>query len=356
MKAPLRASSWWSYKIPPMLAVAYYAIASAPHPIGLSRVGLELLLYIIAAVGIAGFGHLLLDAFDVAEDRINGKSNLWESLSPVGAGALVVTLLAASLLPWIILPLGPVGIVLLGLEFLMFALYAIPPIRLKERGFAGVIADAMYAHALPALWTWVPFSMFAGSRTTSWFPVLLGFWAILVGMRHLLQHQALDVEGDTRAGAKTFGARHGREATLRLISRRIIPVEMIAFGLLLSVAAPHIPFVGVLFVLYLAWQWFKVRFLWMSHLNMFGRITDADRTVVVGTYVLSSFYERWLAPLVLMVLAWNDPSYLFLLLVHVILFRGSARGLVREDIPLAASYMRSTTAERAVRRILQARA
>ena len=353
MKAPLRAASWWSYKIPPMLAVAYYAIASAPHPVGLGAVAFELLLYIIAAVGIAGFGHVLLDAFDVAEDRINGKSNLWESMSTPGAIALVTTLLAASLLPWTMLPLGRTGIALIVLEFLMFALYAIPPVRLKERGFGGVIADAMYAHALPALWTWVPFSILAGSRTSQWFPFLLAAWALLVGMRHLLQHQALEVEGDKRAGALTFGARHGRDATLRLIAQRIIPVEMIAFGLLLAIAAPHIPFVGVVFVLYLAWQWFKVRFLWMSKLNMFGPMTDADRTVVVGTYVLSSFYERWLAPLVLMVLAWHDPSYLWLLLVHVFLFRGSARGLVREDIPLAASFVRSSSAERTVRRILQ---
>jgi 4-hydroxybenzoate polyprenyltransferase len=355
VKAPLRAASWWSYKIPPMLAVAYYAIASAPHPIGFSEVAFQLLLYIIAAVGIAGFGHLLLDAFDVTEDRINGKSNLWESLGPTRALSLLSALLAASLLPWMLLPLGAVGIALIGLQFLMFVLYAVPPFRLKERGFAGVIADAMYAHALPALWTWVPFSRLAGSRTQAWFPVLLGVWALLVGMRHLLQHQALDAESDKRAGTRTFGAMHGRDATLRLISRRIIPVEMVAFGLLLTIAASHIPLVGVLFVLYLGWQWFKVRFLWMSRLNMFGRIDDADRTVVVGTYVLSSFYERWLAPLVLMVLAWNDPSYLLLLLLHLILFRGSARSLAREDFPLAAAYMRSTTAERAVRRILQAR-
>ena len=173
-------------------------------------------------------------------------------------------------------------------------------------------------------------------------------------MRHLLQHQALDVEGDKRADARTFGARNGRDATLRLIAQRIIPMEMMTFGLVLSIAAPYIPFVGFVFLVYLAWQWFKVRFLWMSKLNMFGPMTHADRTVVVGTYVLSSFYERWLAPLVLMVLAWHDPSYLWLLAVHVILFRGSARGLVREDIPLAASFMRSTSAERTVRRILQA--
>ncbi len=337
MQPPLKAGGWWNYKIPPLLAIAYYALASAPQPLRFSEIQIELALYIVAVTGIAGFGHVFLDAFDVEEDRLLGKSNLWAGRSAAGRALLLAVLLAASWLPWIVLPAPPIVVGLLVLEFVMFALYAVPPIRLKERGLPGIVADAMYAHALPALWTWIPFALMARAVTAPWFPLLLGGWSLVVGTRHLLQHQAIQIESDRKAGAKTAAVRRGREATLRLIAGPLLSLEAMAFlGLVVTIGG-NMPAVGIGFLVYLIWQLSKLRFLWLARFNIFGAMADEDRVTVVGTLILTRFYERWLPLIVLVVLTFREPSYLPLLLIHLLVFRGGLVELLRDDVPLAAT-------------------
>jgi hypothetical protein len=341
MQAPLKASGWWNYKIPPLLGIAYFALSSAPNPPSLGETWFFFLVYFVAVVGIAGFGHVLLDAFDVDEDRLLGKANLWAPLSTVGRVSLLGALLAASWLPWVVLPGGAVAIVLVALEFALFALYAVPPIRLKNRGFAGITADALYAHALPALWTWVPFSIVAGAHAPGWFPALLAAWALTTGMRHLLQHQVIQLDSDRLAGAATHAVRSGREVALATIVRRVMPLDLATFALLLVVIGLDAPLVPVGFAAYILWQAFKFRFIWMSRFSIVGRIGDADRATVVGTLVMTRFYERWFPLLLVLTLAARFPSYLPLLFVHILLFRKAFAEMIREDFPLATAYFRS---------------
>lgn len=345
MQAPLKASGWWNYKIPPMLAVAYYAIASASNPPGFGAMKWYFLLYIVSTVGIAGFGHVLLDVFDVEEDRVLGKQNLWAPLSPASRVLLIGALLMASWLPWLVLPAGPLIVGILSLQFLMFFLYAVPPVRLKERGFPGIVADAMYAHMLPALWTLIPFSVLAGSTSTLWFYVLLAAWSLAVGMRHLLQHQVLQVESDHVAGARTFAVRYGRERTLALMVRRVMPAEVVAFTLLLLSMAGQLPGILLGFGLYLLWQGFRFRRIWMSRFNIAGRMYDADRATVAGTLIMSRFYERWLPVMMLIVLVSRDRSWIVLLGLHVIVFRRAFVEIFHEEVLLAAAYVRSLTSQ-----------
>lgn len=341
MQPPLKASGWWNYKIPPMLAVAYFALATAPRPPVFSAIRLPLLLYLIAVVGIAGFGHLYLDIFDVDEDRLLGKSNLWAPLRNGQRLSLVFLLLAMSVLPWLILPIGRIGAGLIGLEFLMFLLYATPPVRLKERGFPGIVADSMYAHGLPAMWTWIPFSRLSGSSAPAWVPVLIAGWAFIVGMRHLLQHQVIQFESDQIAHARTAVVRRGREAALSLIVSRLLPLEFATFTALAVVMGFRSILVPVGFAVYVIWEAFKMRFIWLAGFNFMGSIDDADRSTVVGTLLLTRFYERWLPVLILGGLAITERSYVVLLVVHLVVFHSGIVELFRTDIPLVKSYFRS---------------
>jgi len=339
MKAPLKAGAWWNYKIPPVLAVAYFALAAGARPPDVANAMWSLALYMLAAIGIAGFGHLFTDAFDVAEDRTLRKPNLWAPLSSSARTALVAALLAASWLPWLGLPVGRTGFMLIGLQFVMFALYAMPPIRLKERGFWGIVADAIYGHMLPALITWYPFSILAHSLVPDWFPMLLAVWALAVGIRHLLQHQAFHLESDLSANVRTYAVRNGRDATLALIVR-ILPFEMAAFIVLLGVIGQRQPIVAAGFGAYLIWQVVKLRITSPSSFDLRGAHSDADRPVRIGV-VMSGFYERWLAPLILAGLSIGEPSYLLLLILHLILFRRAFVGMVRDDLPRAVRHFRS---------------
>jgi hypothetical protein len=301
---------------------------------------IPLIVYLVAVIGIAGFGHVFLDIFDVEEDRLLGKSNLWAPLTGVRRVGLVAVLLAASLLPWTVLPLNRIGVLLVALEFVMFLMYAVPPIRLKSRGFPGIAADSMYAHTRPALWTWIPFSILAGSAVSRWFPVALAIWTFTVGVRHLLQHQVIQLESDATAGALTHAVRRGRESTLRLIVGRVLPIEVAAFSFLLGIMAANMMLIPVTFLIYALWQLSKFRFLWLSRLSL-AASPDADRATVAGTLVMTRFYERWLPVLVLLLLSVRTPAYTVLLMVHLILFR-TAFGDILDDITLAASHSRSS--------------
>ena len=341
MQAPLKASGWWNYKIPPLLGVAYYALASAPAQPAFADVAWLLLAWLAAVIGIAGFGHVLLDAFDVEEDRLLGKSNLWAPLSNAGRVALLVLLLAASWLPWLVLPAGTIVLALVALEFVMFFLYAVPPVRLKERGLPGILADAMYAHALPALWTWIPLSIIAGNRTFGPFPVVLGIWSFSVGVRHLMQHQAIQLDSDRVANARTYAVRRGRRATLATVMKRVMPLEAVAFVLLLAVVSSSVPLLAAGFAVYATWQVFKFRFLWIARPSLARNTPQWDRVTIAGTLLLTRFYERWLPLLLLLTLVSRSPSYLPLLFIHLIVFRAGFAELIKEDIPLVTAYFRS---------------
>jgi hypothetical protein len=346
MQAPLKASGWWNYKVPPMLAVAYFAIAAAAAPMHFNAIRWRIAIYLVAVVGIAGFGYVITDAFDIQEDRVLGKQNLWAPLTIGARIALISTLLAASWLPWLKLSPGAFGLGLIGLEFITFFLYAAPPVRLKERGLPGIVADAMYAHVLPALWTWIPFSRMTGARAATWFPFVLGAWALAVGMRHLLQHQAIQYESDKFADARTFAVRHGRAETVSLVVRRILPSEIIFFFAVLAAIGRTLPIVIVGFVLYLVWQIAKVRFLWIAKFNLLGVMEDADRSTVAGTLVMTRFYEQWLSLLILIGLVLRDPSYVVLLVLHLAVFSGPIVGGMADDLMLLVSFFRSLRATR----------
>jgi UbiA prenyltransferase family protein len=350
VRAPLKASGWWNYKIPPMLAVAYYAVASAPHPPRISALLAAIGTYLAAVVGIAGFGHVYLDAFDVEEDRVLGKTNLWTPLRTPARFAIIALLLLLSWLPWLALPIGRGGVALIAMEFALFILYATPPIRLKDRGMFGITADALYAHVVPSLWTWIVFSRLSGSVASAWFLVGLVTWTLTVGMRHLLQHQVIQFQSDSVAGARTFAVRHGREKTLRLIVRGILPAEIVAFAMLMMVMSRAAPLAGIGFGIFAAWQLLKIRFLWVGRFNVMGRLADADRATMAGTLIMSRYYERWLPLLILVSVAIQDHAYVLLLLSHVLAFPEGITRLIREDLPIARQAIFSLLAPSPVAR------
>jgi len=214
---------------------------------------------------------------------------------------------------------------LIGIELLLFAAYAMPPIRLKERGIAGILADASYAHVLPAVVAWVTFGL------ARWAPIdvatsfVLGAWMLPMGMRHLLRHQYDDLDRDRLADTRTYAVGRGREATMRLIPRRLPPLEALAtIGALLWFVrlAPLLP-IG--FVVHAAWELHVVRSRWLAPVPAHAQMRDAERHDVYGQRILSTFTERWLAPLALASLLWRNPPALWLVPFHLLFFGAPLR-------------------------------
>lgn len=325
----LRLHHWWAGKIPPAIAVAYLALAPSAPALDGWGAARDIALFLVSCLGIGGLGYLLTDAFDVEEDRRHGKQNGWASLAPRARVFVVVSLFAAAWLPWLWLPHARRGVALVALELVLFALYAVPPIRLKERGIAGIVTDALYAHVLPTMVAWVTFSPLPlGADVVT--PALLAAWMFLMGMRHLARHQHDDLDRDRLAGLATFAVRHGREETMRVLVRRLLPLEGLVTALTLLRFAPTSPLLLAVFAAHAVWELHVVRRRWLAPLPPFAAMSDTERHDVYAQRILSTYVERWLAPVALVSLALDDPRALVLVPLHLLLVGTPLRTWWRE--------------------------
>lgn len=324
MDKVLRLHQWWAGKIPPAIAIAYLALARGTSALDVAGALRDVALFLVTCLGIGGLGYLVTDAFDVEEDRRLGKQNGWTSLAPRTRLPVVMLLLAATWLPWKWLPNARIATTLVTLELVLFALYAAPPIRLKERGLPGVVTDALYAHVLPLMVAWVTFAPGPlGADLVT--PALLATWMLLMGMRHLARHQHDDLDRDRLAGLTTFAARHGRDGTMRYLVRRVLPLEATAAALALLWLAADAPLLLAGFAAHAAWELHVVRRRWLSPLPSFAAMSDTERHDLYAQRILSAFVERWLAPLALLSLVLHDARALWIVPLHLLLLGAPLR-------------------------------
>lgn len=227
-----RAAEWWEYKFVPALAAGY---ATALHLGATPWSALSGLTWLLIALLPGGvFVSVLNDLTDRRDDAAAGKAN-----RQVGLGTAIpvaIILVCLGLGGWIAwLWRGePAVLVTYGIAWLAFAFYSLPPIRLKRRGFYGVLCDATGANVVPALLA-AQFSANALGRPVEWsWLVPVAIWSLMFGLRGILSHQIGDVASDHRAGTATFVARTGPERAKWLASRVVFPLEMIGLALIVG--------------------------------------------------------------------------------------------------------------------------
>lgn len=329
-KNHLKANQWWDCKIAPLAAVAYYLFAQSQPLISVQTALLNLAIFAVGCIGIAGFGHFLNDLLDVREDRITGARNLAAGSSRGRVVAICVLLLLFAWLPWFYLPTGKLAFSFIALEFLLFTAYSVPPLRLKERGIAGVITDAVYAHVLPLLVTWLTFSHLTRVPTSLWFGMLLGAWGLMMGVRNILHHQMYYAASDSKANTRTFAIMYGPEKIPRLVCFWLLPLEIILWLLILVVFTIKIPLLGLGFVLFLLWILLRNRL--HPYLPPFvPELSRLNRLMTFyGIFVLNRFYETCLPLLVLIHLVLRSPSYWILVAAHLLVFKNFFVALLQD--------------------------
>lgn len=132
MKRFLKIHRWWDYQLTIMLGFVYHLTATAPTMPHLLSWLMTFVLFVPACVGIAGFGHLVNDYFDRETDRLSGAPNLVADQAAGSLMAKTAAVLALAWLPWLWLPTNSVILSLLILEFVLFVLYSMPVVRLKD--------------------------------------------------------------------------------------------------------------------------------------------------------------------------------------------------------------------------------
>lgn len=305
---------WWQYKVPPLLAIAYALIAQYRLAPAQSYGALVVLL--ISVVFLAMQAHAINDAFDIEYDRRSGKHNAMAMLSPRWRALLYLLLGVAGLAPWLGLRLGAWPLVLLALIVALPLIYAAPPLRLKERGVWGLIADAAYAHVIPTLFVIALFSQPAEIRTPGalLFIVAATLWSFCFGLRGILIHQFEDLPHDVMAGVKTFVTAAGAERAHGIVSRVIFPAELAALGVVAIAVWTLAP------VLVYVLAGYAAIFMLARAIGVWPMVYD-PAPLKPGTPVsLMGVYTVW-APVVLAVLlASGNRAFVPLLLLHVALF------------------------------------
>jgi len=313
----LRLSRPWTYKAPFLISVPYYVVLLGALSLG-TALG-AILASAVTIIGTAGLAYLLNDVADREADAKAGKPNfvLHRPLQVVVGLAMAFAVLA--LVPWVVvLPLTPRTAGLVALELALFIVYSLPPVRLKDRGGLGAIADALYAHVNPAVLAAVTFAALGGLSDRRLFPfvAVLGLWQLALGLRNILLHQLVDLEHDRATGIRTWVAALGTDRGERLLRRVLVPAELGLFAAYVALVARDVRTFVPGLVIFLALETWIIRVRWR-------RRFPSQLREFLFNYV-DDFYVEWIPVLILLELAIRDPSFLMLLAVHALLFPKNA--------------------------------
>jgi 4-hydroxybenzoate polyprenyltransferase len=303
-----RAPEWWGYKFGPVLATAYATTCLSGAAL-LPQLPRLLLLLLALTVG-AIYVSILNDWTDRAQDAVAGK------LNPLAGrpASLVVGVLAGCAGAGLLLGAwfwrySPAAAGLYLGAWVAYTLYSLPPLRLKQRGAWGLLADAAGAHVLPQLLTATLLGAWVGKALPPGWLVALGLWALGCGVRNILWHQLGDAVNDTQAGVKTFVVRRGRRAA-HWLARAALLLE--APALLTLLGFVYQPLVACALLLYAALTWLRVR-VWQQPLVI--------AQPQPGQHILlNDYYEVYYPLALLLVQVGRFPADGWVLAFHLLLF------------------------------------
>jgi 1,4-dihydroxy-2-naphthoate octaprenyltransferase len=312
----LRLKNPWNYKAPLLLAGPYFVIGASQVP--WDRALLGMLASLCTIIGVAGFAYFLNDLTDARKDLLAGKDNVVAGMGGGRRFAVLSIFLAAALGPWLYLPLTRTSAALLVLEFALFLVYCVPPFRFKERGVLGLLTDATYAHALPAVLAALTFSYLADEPYPRLreFLLALGVWQGILGVRNIVLHQLQDHDADVISGNRTLAVVLGQARLATLLALVLVPMEIMAAGTFALVVSDRMPW------LVPAYGGFIL--LTIARLRGFGRPFPATVRERLYAYA-DDFYTDWLPLLILGYMIAVNPKCWPLAILHIVLFRNGLR-------------------------------
>lgn len=318
----VRGSNWWYAKIPPLLAIAYAVFLLKPPPPGIAFATLLGVLFSLCC--LASYGHIVNDAFDIEEDRRAGKPNTMVGKTVHQRASLCLLLVAMGFIPWLVLDFGSAAAVVLAANYLLPMAYSIPPLRLKERGIFGVVADAAGVHAMPTLFVALAILHVASITGEGFLPLLLAAvaWSFLAGLRGIMIHQLWDRQNDIQAGTTTLASGQAPHRFRRLIRGIVFPAEMLTFGWLIWLVFPFAQATLWVVLAYIVFDAFRLR-TW--------RMPFDPAPAASGSYTPpADLYEVWFPMTLAATLIVRNPLFLPLFALFPMLFYRGLKMAARE--------------------------
>ncbi|MFB5944686.1 UbiA family prenyltransferase [Albibacterium profundi] len=319
-----RLSEWWDYKIVPVLAIAYATCIQLDISI-FSNISWILFLLVSIIVG-AIYVSTINDITDMEDDLRCGKENRMAKIQPKYRFIAPLVCLIVGCFFAYQMSDNLISLILYVLPWIVYSLYSFKPFRLKERGFWGVLADALGAHVFISLLI-VSSLSFKNNAPIDWtWFSLVGGWSLLFGIRGILWHQFYDLENDKKAGTKTFVSTINSE-NFKKKELLLIFIELTLFLALLLHLSMSILFVFLLVYIALA----TLRYRLMSY-----------TPVIVTTPLASPFqilmldYYLVFFPLGLLIYGFSiDQSAFIIFGVHIVLFHEKLLAIFKDAMLIA---------------------
>lgn len=317
--ASVRAGEWWDYKLVPLLTAFYATVALLDRPI--ASLWPAVLALLLALVPGAAFVSLLNDLTDIEEDRAAGKANRMAG-RPIAFRIAAIALPAAAGLLFLLLWRDDRWLFAAYLAaWIAFILYSLPPIRLKARGLAGILADASGAHLFPTLVAMLVAFRAAGAAPDPAWIAAGAAWAFGYGLRGILWHQLSDRDNDRAAGVRTFAQRHPRRTAARFGAWAAFPLEMAGLGVMIWKLGSPLPLLFLALYLHLLW-------LRMWRWSMRAVLVEPRPKYLI---FLHEYYDVFLPLAILLETAAKYPIDWLVLAAHLIAFHRRPRETV-EDV------------------------
>lgn len=264
---------------------------------------LLIILFTISSIGFAAFGYLINDLFDIESDTKAGKESLLAQLPLIKRLFLFICSLTFMLLPWCFLPTNELIFYLIGTQLLLYFLYSIPPIRLKEKPFLSIITDASYAYVIPLILCIDTFAIYyrISVLNINWIYLIICFF--FAGCKNILLHQLEDIDYDRKAGIYLLPSRLGHINTINII-QVFSALEVGSFLCFLTLQATQ--FDPIYFVLL---AYFGIRSIY----ELFF-VKEQQYTF------LNTFYQQIIPRFLVLMLILIDINWIYALLPYFLVF------------------------------------
>ncbi len=307
-KGVFRIKDWWWSKASMLMGMVYIFVLWFHIPF--DRFLLLALLSIATICGFASMGYLVNDLFDIKKDALAGKANFMENKHPLASFSFFILSSLLIFAPWYMLPADRYSYLLIATELCCFVIYSIPPIRLKERGMAGIITDAIYAHALPVILACYTFSLAAHVHPSAMSLGLLCCWQSTCGIRNILIHQADDMAADRVSSSQSYVMTMGYDWFITAVIPLMV-VELL-FCALFFISLSYFSFAFLFF--------FALLFVYSNY--VYSQYIDRPVDLLTGKwkYYPNLLNEKRFPYLAICILSCHDLRFAIVLIAHALLF------------------------------------
>jgi MoaA/NifB/PqqE/SkfB family radical SAM enzyme/4-hydroxybenzoate polyprenyltransferase len=248
MNELVRWSEWYNSKLPLIALISLYSILNKNLPLSLALKPYALTL--IFVILYLAFGYLINDLSDCEVDIKAGKIRAVHKLPKIWGWIIAIIISVIGILSLSEYYDRPFVSILVCACYVLAVVYSLPPLRLKERGWWGLISASAAQRSLPALIAAAVFDHI------NWDVGIFAILYLLIGLRWILIHQIEDFNNDLKTGVQTYVTQQKDNIHLKSLQKCIFGMEVLCLVILLTYLGWILPVFLIVYgayVTYIIW-------------------------------------------------------------------------------------------------------